>query len=470
LTKGAIQSVRADVKRGQVRLALVLIAGAALAAVFPAAILHAQVVAANDAIPLQIGNSWSYEGTIWWVPRNSRRVLEERVSLEVQVVEMVEWGRMRGAVLTGYPRDLLTAQQNRFEGEFTLVQIGSRIHLLRGEVAREAIRRLREHDQTVVDLVAGSEVVLDLPLISGKTFCSEGARRDRRCWNVQEANAAEVQPVYGLRTVGPRQRYVLRLESEGEHEVWGFAPGVGFTSIAIGHVGDPSALELELVEVDLVPARGIFLKTLDLADARVAARATGSSALEPGGDTPGGALPGPPPVGTGESIAPVANAEPAPPEVAAAEPAPPPDADGDGVPDEVDRCADSPETGMVDREGCPLDPPQRVVVRERAPTTPAILVVTEELPVPEYEEPRAACLDEREWFLTGKSIEFDGRTFDPIGTPEPISLDNLIAVGEYDGVPLYVGRFADEPHMDLWLPVCESPQTYRLYADLGAGT
>ena len=99
-----------------------------------------------------------------------------------------------------------------------------------------------------------------------------------------------------------------------------------------------------------------------------------------------------------------------------------------------------------------------------APGAIPIDVALEEIPVPDYEEP--ACIDDREWFLRGAPIEFAGRSLDPIGTPEPISLDNLVQVGEYDGVPLYVGINAREPHMDVWLPVCRSPNTFRLYADL----
>src|SRR5213080_595712 len=36
---------------------------------------------------------------------------------------------------------------------------------------------------------------------------------------------------------------------------------------------------------------------------------------------------------------------------------PPPDADGDGVPDSLDQCADTPLGTIVDASGCPVAPP-----------------------------------------------------------------------------------------------------------------
>ncbi|MGH7571478.1 MAG: hypothetical protein ACREMK_06505 [Gemmatimonadota bacterium] len=466
--------MRPYTNRAPGRLASVLLAIAALAIAHPAAPLQAQGGALAEAFPLQRGNSWTYDGTVWWVPHNSRRVLEERVTLEMEVVEVAEWGRMRGAVLRGFPGDLVTSAPDRFTGEFTLFQTGSTVHLLRGEAGREAIRRLRERDASVADLVRDSEVVLDLPLTPGETFCSRGGTGGsaRVCWFVEKEDPVEVLPVHGVRARGHRERYLLDLRSGAEHEVRGFVPGVGFTSFAIGHFGDPSALELELVEVHLVAPPGTFLKTLDLADEPAVEMATDSRSPEP--ESPGLSAADPArtaradlasPTVTTQATAeePVADAAPA----RSAAAASPPDADGDGVPDEADGCAGSAAREIVDRRGCSLPPPERLVERREAPQAPVVHIALEEIPVPDYVEP--ACVDNRQWFLSGESIEFDGRPFDPIGTPEPISLDNLVQVGEYDGVPLYTGRNAREPHLDVWLPVCRSPNTFRLYADLTPG-
>lgn len=446
--------MRAETNRAPCRLASALLAIAALT--LPAS-LRAQGGALAGALPLQPGNSWTYDGTIWWVPHNSRRVLEERVTLEMKVVEVVEWGRMRGAILNGFPRDLVTAAPDRFTGEFTLFQIGSTVHLLRGEAAQEAIRRLRERDASVADLVGGSEVILDLPLTPGETFCSRSdpsGSRDRVCWLVESEDSVGVLPVSGVPARRQRERYILDMRSGAEDEIRGFVPGVGFTSFAIGHYGDPSALELELVKVHLMAPPGTFLKTLDLADAWPTEIASAPSRPEAGNAGPANVDPVPP---RSAGVAAEVTGPPPPPPLS-------PDTDGDGIPDESDGCAGSAAGEVVDHRGCSLPPPERIVELRKAPEALAIRVALEEISIPDYEEP--ACLDDREWFLSGAPIEFEGRSLDPIGTPAPISLDNLVQVGEYDGVPLYVGINARGPHMDVWLPVCRSPNTFRLYADL----
>ncbi|MGH7564240.1 MAG: hypothetical protein ACREK5_07435 [Gemmatimonadota bacterium] len=275
--------MRPETNRAPGRLASALLAIAALATAWPAVPLLAQGGIPAYALPLQRGNSWTYDGTVWWVP-HSRRVLEERVTLEMEVVEVVEWGRMRGAILKGFPRDLVTAAPDRFAGEFTLFQIGSTVHLLRGEAGREAIRRLRDRDASVADLVRDSEVVLDLPLTAGETFCSRdgsSGSRSRVCWSVEKEDPVEVLPVAGVPARRHRERYILDLRSGAEDEIRGFVPGVGFTSFAIGNFGDPSALELELVEVHLMAPPGTFLKTLDLADGPAVEMATDSRSPEP---------------------------------------------------------------------------------------------------------------------------------------------------------------------------------------------
>lgn len=411
-------------------LASILLAGLGLVALLVARPVLAQR-SAIDLLPLTPGNSWTYDGTIWWLPLNSLRVLEERVKLEVEVLEVVERPGARAALLRGYPRDLVTSVPNRFEGKFTLLQVGSRVYLLRGERGREAMRRVQDPVDSLADLMLNSELVLDFPLEPGKTFCSpgvDGPGEGRPCWFVRGEALVERLPVVEGGRVRGRERYILDLRSGADHEVRGFVPGVGFTSFAIGHFGDPSALELELIEVDLT-APVIFLKTLDLADARTLEVATGSRSPEPANRDPSA---GDRPPSKARATPVVAREEVV---TAALD-------DGGGA---AGSSASSPGS-------------QSDVAPEPTPAPPPA-----EIPVPDDQEP--PCADEREWFVVGNPIEFEGRRFDPIGKPEPINLDNIVSVGEYDGVPVYVGRHGGQPHMNVWLPVCSTTGTYRLYAD-----
>jgi hypothetical protein len=451
------------------RLATVLAAAAGLA-LLPAGSASAQK-AAFEILPLAPGNSWTYDGTVWWVPRNSRRVLEERVQLEMRVVDLVERPGARAALLAGYPRDLVTARPNRFDGEFTLLQIGPAVYLLRGERSREALRRIADPTDSLTDLIFGSEVVLDLPLAEGKTFCSPGGegRDGGPCWFVSAEGPVERIPVAGLGETLGRHRYVLALQSGGEHEVRGFLPGVGFTSFAIGHVGDPSAMEVELVDARLATpprrAPGIFLKTLDLSDEPVIEVATASDPVERLAYT-GPAEPSPP-----RPSRPAATAEPRRRETSpgrGGSPGPERDAPAEPVGILI-------EEPSVEPVRVPFPSPERLLparrtVQTQRPARPvAIEVALEELPVPVWVETRPACVDAREWYVGDAPIQVDGRQYDPVGSAEPIDPDNLIHVGEFDGVPAFAGRLSEFPHTNLWLPLCETPGSYRLYAHLSGG-
>jgi hypothetical protein len=90
---------------------------------------------------------------------------------------------------------------------------------------------------------------------------------------------------------------------------------------------------------------------------------------------------------------------------------------------------------------------------------------------PPVEEERGPllCVDGREWFDNGTPIEFDDRDWRPLGRPEPITINNLVLVGEYDGIPVYVNAFATEPYVDLWLPRCGPGSLFHLYVEVEAG-
>jgi hypothetical protein len=372
----------------------------------------------------------------------------------MRVVDVVERPGARAALLAGYPPDLLTSTPDRFDGEFVLLQIGTAVYLLRGERAREALRRVANPSDSLADLLPGSEVVLDLPLSQGKSFCSprdEARRGPGTCWFVRGEGPVQRIPVAGRDEALGGRGYVLALESRTENEVRGFVPGVGFTSFAIGYVGDPSALELELIDARLAMplrhARGLFLKTLDLSDEQRIEMTTTSERAERVAD-PGSAEPEPPgpPGPTAVET------------VEARRPETSPGRSGSSAPERDEPAFPSPERLLSDR---------RVVETHRPAEPIRIAVAVEDLPVPVWEETRPACVDEREWYVGGAPIWIDGREYDPVGSVEPIDPDNLVPVGEFDGVPTFAGRLSVTPHADLWLPLCGMPGSYRLYADLG---
>jgi hypothetical protein len=117
-----------------------------------------------------------------------------------------------------------------------------------------------------------------------------------------------------------------------------------------------------------------------------------------------------------------------------------------------------PGEAEVPVEGAPDTPPRRL---EDA-------LLEAEPPVEEGRGP-LLCVDGRAWFISGGPIEVDGRGWRPLGRPEPITINNLVQVGEYDGIPVYVNAFATEPYVDLWLPRCGPGSLFHLYVETDTG-
>lgn len=141
------------------------------------------------------------------------------------------------------------------------------------------------------------------------------------------------------------------------------------------------------------------------------------------------------------------------------------DSDGDGVPDDLDRCPNTPFGTRVDADGCPViedsDGDGVPDDRDRCPNTPAGTRV-DSSGCPIVEAP-AACVDGRDWYRTDATITADGRVFIKYGTPTTASAASLIQIGEFDGVPVYVPSDARRPYREVYLPLCAPADTYQRY-------
>ena len=141
------------------------------------------------------------------------------------------------------------------------------------------------------------------------------------------------------------------------------------------------------------------------------------------------------------------------------------DSDGDGVPDDLDRCPNTPFGTQVDANGCPivLDSDGDGVPddRDRCPNTPAGTPVDANgcpfAPAP------AACVDGRDWFRTDAPVTVEGRAYVKYGVPTTVSASDLVQVGEFDGVPIYARTDATYPYREVFLPLCAPADTYQRY-------
>lgn len=142
----------------------------------------------------------------------------------------------------------------------------------------------------------------------------------------------------------------------------------------------------------------------------------------------------------------------------------PVDSDGDGVPDGLDACPNTPRGATVDERGCPMDSDNDGVYDgiDRCPNTPAGVQV-DEVGCPIEVEEAKTCLDDQGWYTGDATINVDGRNWVKFGSTKTATMDQLTQMGEYQGVPAYVGNNARRPYREIWLPLCSPENTYQPY-------
>jgi OOP family OmpA-OmpF porin len=142
----------------------------------------------------------------------------------------------------------------------------------------------------------------------------------------------------------------------------------------------------------------------------------------------------------------------------------PVDSDSDGVPDGLDACPNTPAGATVDERGCPMDSDNDGVYDgiDRCPNTPAGTQV-DETGCPIEVEVAATCLGDQSWYTSDATINVDGRNWVKFGSTKTATPDQLTQMGEYQGVPAYVGNNAPRPYREIWLPLCSPENTYQPY-------
>lgn len=147
------------------------------------------------------------------------------------------------------------------------------------------------------------------------------------------------------------------------------------------------------------------------------------------------------------------------------EPEPVADSDGDGVTDDIDRCPNTPAGTRVDSMGCPVpvdsDGDGVTDDRDQCPNTPAGTEVDAN-GCPIVEEP-AACVDGRDWYRTDAQISVEGNNWVKFGSTRTMTEGELMRIGEYDGVPVYVRSDASQPYTEIFLPLCAPMNSYQAY-------
>ena len=218
------------------------IAPVAFASALSVCVGWAQAQHRPEAFPLAKGSYWIYEGTKKWQEQGPK-VFTEKITQRMQVLNRVERGGIVAAVVRGYPNSEEETVQ------ILIVVDGLEFYLLDSEDA--ILKRLKDPNDALVELVQEDHLILSLPLVRGKRFCeaSEMTRPDGfYCWRVEEQRKEKLNGVKGMSNEAERTIYTIAFRTLPDHVFVNFVPGIGITSYEYAHHGTVEETDLKLVE------------------------------------------------------------------------------------------------------------------------------------------------------------------------------------------------------------------------------
>ena len=206
------------------------------------------------AFPLTTGTYWLYRGPVQWQPASppDSESVEKVLSCKMEVTETIQRGHVLGAVVKGHPMDLAWYEEGKAPGDYLIVRVSEhQFYLLTGQRMQDALVKLRDKDDDLIDLVRDDELFLDLPLSEGKVFgeAFQITRQDGSYYWIVEGEAhVRVADVKGVPAGTTATEYQLAFLARTDSQRVGYVPGIGFTRYAYVHHGSVAETDLKLIE------------------------------------------------------------------------------------------------------------------------------------------------------------------------------------------------------------------------------
>jgi hypothetical protein len=205
----------------------------------------------EDAFPLRTGACWVYEGTVRWAGNTADEGVEKKIQWKMEVVDTLERRSLTAYVLKGHPLDLAWYTEGKQRGDYVIVRIGGdKYYLVQEERVAEVLRRVRDAQDELKDLVDNDDLFLDLPLEKGKAFgesdqlnCEDGMY----CWRVGASREADLRGIKGV-TGQKAAVWELSYRTNPDVQIVDYAPKIGILRFQYHHNGTVSDCDVHLVE------------------------------------------------------------------------------------------------------------------------------------------------------------------------------------------------------------------------------
>jgi len=203
----------------------------------------AQLGPRAEPFPLAKGSYWIYRGQHKGQEAGQGlKVFSKKVICRTEVVDRIDRGGVLAVVVRGYPvcgEDL----------DVLISADGHHFYLLPAESS--VLKRLKDPNDALVDLVRDDQIELVLPLVKGERFCeaSQMTRPDGfYCSVVEEERREKLRGVSGISGDLERTVYQIAFRTAPDYTAIDFVPGVGIISYDYVHHGTIDEEHLKLVE------------------------------------------------------------------------------------------------------------------------------------------------------------------------------------------------------------------------------
>jgi hypothetical protein len=194
----------------------------------------------GNFFPLERGNYWVYEGS--YKQETEGGIEEKKISLRMEVLENISRGNIYASLIKGHPYDILNYDGSQIRGSYMILCISGKYFLAPEERSEAIYNRLKDSNDSLYNLLEGTELFLELPLEKGKVFgdADQISRLDGMySWRVDSVAAGQN---------AKNKSYFLSYSSLPYAQRIEFASGTGIKNFRYKHNGFVFEVDLKLVE------------------------------------------------------------------------------------------------------------------------------------------------------------------------------------------------------------------------------
>jgi hypothetical protein len=213
---------------------------ALLLAVCGAASLEAQ--SASPLFPMAKGTTWTYTGTVG-IQGKDAKLEEIHLSWQTEVVESVDRGPMKAALVRGDPRDFIWYSGEPEHGCYLVITVEDRELYFQNSPAC-----VLPPDPSLA--LSPENLRLKLPARVGDIFAADPERKNdgRYAWCVESVNQVNFSDVKGVPQDRNFDTCLLMYRTNPDHQIATYVPGIGLTEYVYSHHGTPSEVHMKLAE------------------------------------------------------------------------------------------------------------------------------------------------------------------------------------------------------------------------------